>query len=97
MLNIHQIDRLLNHNKKHKRKANSEDLLLIKNELFYVLSRNRQDELSEQIRKFLGDMHYLKIYVENEDDDTITFYYEPHKKYYKKINLNESGWIQIEK
>ena len=96
-INVQQIDRLLNKKKPSVRKATTEDIIFIKNELFSLLSDKRNDDSSKHIRQLLNEMHYLNIVVENEDEFSITYYYEPQKKYLKKISLNEAGWIEIDK
>lgn len=96
-INVHQIDRFLNSQRNQLRKATTEDIIFIKNELFSILSNKKEDDYLKHIRLLLNEMHYLNLYVESESDKTVVYYYEPNKKYVRKTKLNESGWIEIDK
>lgn len=96
-ISVQQIDKLLNSQKEILRKANTEDIIFIKNELFSILNDNSEDDYYKNIRYLLNEMHYLNIVVEREDEFSVIYYYEPLKKYEKKMKLNESGWIEIHK
>jgi hypothetical protein len=91
------MDRFLNSQRHQLRKASTEDIIFIKNELFSILNHQKSDDYSKHIRLLLNEMHYLNIFIEIEDDKRVIYYYEPNKKYVRKAKLNESGWIEIDK
>ena len=96
-ISVQKIDQLLNAPKQIVRKATVEDVIFIKNELFSILNENSNENDSLYIRSLINEMHYLNISVELDTDQSIIYYYEPLKKYAKKVKLNEAGWIEIEK
>lgn len=96
-ISVQQIDQLLHAKKRKLRKANDDDIIFIKNELYSLIKGKREHEQSQHIKQILSNIHYMNISVESENEESVMYYYEPQRKYKKKMKLHDSGWIEIDK
>jgi arginine repressor len=96
-LNLLKIDEFLNLPKSVIRRANEKDVLHIKNELLMLLNDKNLQYKQATIRQLINELQFLNVYVIKEDSDKIIYSYEPPKFPAKRVTINESGWIEINK
>lgn len=96
-VNIQQIDEFLNPRKKTIRQATDKDIIFVKNELLLLLNLKYKTEEGALIRKLINEIQYLRVNVEKDDAGQMILYYEPPLSLHKRVTIDDSGWITIEK
>lgn len=96
-VSLQQIDELLKTPKRLIRKATDKDVLFVKNKLLLLLNEKYNTKECVSIRKLINEIQFLTVRVERDDDEQITFFYEPPTPRNPRVTLKESGWITIKK